>query len=218
MFKQILFITPIIIFSWFIIKKGEAVAPPVSVNKGNIIKKNNKNHVHNDTKLYYCQDEICEDVIDVAISKIPKLKPLLKRQSYKQKYCLAQNIYHEASIEPFEGKILVGKATISRVLSKEFPNTICGVVRQKNAMSWTKDAHKRKKKIPIEFITLAENIINGKHGIIKYHYTNWYNVALDSIYTDNAKILTGRKKGFKLVSSFSIPDSNHIFISYKRVS
>lgn len=44
--------------------------------------------------------------------------------------CLAQNIYHEALTESVLGKIAVAMVVLNRVQSKEFPNTICGVVYQ----------------------------------------------------------------------------------------
>jgi N-acetylmuramoyl-L-alanine amidase len=44
--------------------------------------------------------------------------------------CLALNIYHEARNQPFMGKLAVGFVTLNRVKSKEFPNTVCGVVKQ----------------------------------------------------------------------------------------
>jgi len=44
--------------------------------------------------------------------------------------CLALNIYHEARNQPFMGKLAVGFVTLNRVKSKDFPNTVCGVVKQ----------------------------------------------------------------------------------------
>ena len=61
-------------------------------------------------------------------------------------WCLAENIYHESKGEPIEGKISVAKATLNRVKSPNFPNTVCEVVYQPSnnpnrplacAFSWT---------------------------------------------------------------------------------
>jgi spore germination cell wall hydrolase CwlJ-like protein len=49
----------------------------------------------------------------------------------KQVECLAENIYFEARNEPIEGMIAVAFVTMNRVYSKDFPNDICGVVKQK---------------------------------------------------------------------------------------
>jgi spore germination cell wall hydrolase CwlJ-like protein len=46
--------------------------------------------------------------------------------------CLTRNIYWEAAGESFEGKVAVAQVTLNRVESERFPNTVCGVVYQKN--------------------------------------------------------------------------------------
>ena len=43
--------------------------------------------------------------------------------------CLAQNIYFEARSEPHDGKLAVAHVVMNRVASRNFPNTVCGVVR-----------------------------------------------------------------------------------------
>lgn len=49
--------------------------------------------------------------------------------------CLALNIYHEAKGESIEGKVAVGMVTINRSTDTDFPNTICGVVKEKKKFS-----------------------------------------------------------------------------------
>ncbi|MEK9671845.1 MAG: cell wall hydrolase [Rhodospirillaceae bacterium] len=44
--------------------------------------------------------------------------------------CLALNIYWEARSEPVAGQFAVAAITMNRVRHQNFPNTICGVVRQ----------------------------------------------------------------------------------------
>lgn len=61
--------------------------------------------------------------------------------------CLALNVYHEARGEPLAGQYAVAEVTMNRVASGRFPNTVCGVVYEKNwdylrkryvgAFSWT---------------------------------------------------------------------------------
>ena len=51
--------------------------------------------------------------------------------------CLAQNIYYEAGYEPFEGKVAVAQVTLNRMESGKFPDDVCGVVYQKNALYGT---------------------------------------------------------------------------------
>lgn len=44
---------------------------------------------------------------------------------------MAKNIYYEAAMEPYEGKLAVAQVTINRANSSQFPSTICDVVYQK---------------------------------------------------------------------------------------
>ena len=49
----------------------------------------------------------------------------------RQVDCLAKNIYYEAGIEKYEGKLAVAQVTLNRVNSGKFPSDICSVVYQK---------------------------------------------------------------------------------------
>ncbi|MBE5869057.1 MAG: cell wall hydrolase [Lachnospiraceae bacterium] len=51
------------------------------------------------------------------------------------RYLLANLIYCEAGGEPYEGQVAVGAVVINRLLSSKFPNTITGVIYQKNQFS-----------------------------------------------------------------------------------
>ena len=50
----------------------------------------------------------------------------------RQLTCLAQNIYHEAGYESFEGKVAVAQVTLNRAASGQFPSDVCAVVYQKS--------------------------------------------------------------------------------------
>ena len=50
----------------------------------------------------------------------------------RQLECLTRNIYWEAASEPFEGKVAVAQVTLNRMVSGKFPDSVCGVVHQKN--------------------------------------------------------------------------------------
>ena len=52
------------------------------------------------------------------------------RYSTKDIECLAQNIYFEARAESTAGKLAVANVTINRTISKDYPNNICGVVKE----------------------------------------------------------------------------------------
>lgn len=51
--------------------------------------------------------------------------------------CLALNVYHEARGEPLAGQYAVAEVTLNRRASRLFPRTVCEVVYQKGAFSWT---------------------------------------------------------------------------------
>ena len=61
--------------------------------------------------------------------------------------CLARNVYFEARGEPVAGQYAVAEVTMNRRASRRYPNTVCGVVYEKNwdplrgrfvgAFSWT---------------------------------------------------------------------------------
>ena len=50
----------------------------------------------------------------------------------RQLDCLARNIYYEAGVEAFEGKVAVAQVTLNRSNNEDFPSDICKVVYQKN--------------------------------------------------------------------------------------
>ena len=51
--------------------------------------------------------------------------------------CLAENVYYEARGEPLVGQYAVAEVTMNRVRSREFPDSVCAVVHQQGAFSWT---------------------------------------------------------------------------------
>ena len=60
--------------------------------------------------------------------------PISMAERERQLTCLAKNIYFEAAMEPFEGKVAVAQVTINRAESGRYPSDICDVVYQKNVV------------------------------------------------------------------------------------
>lgn len=50
--------------------------------------------------------------------------------------CLARVIYHEARGEKTPGKYAVAQVALKRTEHPEFPDTVCGVIKAKNAFPW----------------------------------------------------------------------------------
>ena len=59
-----------------------------------------------------------------TIDNFPKPRPTSEMK------CLAEAIYFEARGEALEGQYAVGEVIINRVLSKDFPNSVCGVITE----------------------------------------------------------------------------------------
>ena len=55
-----------------------------------------------------------------------------RRDDVKNLTCLAFNVYFEARGEPVAGQYAVAEVTMNRVASSRYPDTVCGVVHQKN--------------------------------------------------------------------------------------
>ena len=51
-------------------------------------------------------------------------------QNLDEVYCMSQNIYFEARHESMVGKIAVAHVVMNRIKSKDFPDTVCKVVKQ----------------------------------------------------------------------------------------
>ncbi|WP_392486048.1 cell wall hydrolase [Haloimpatiens sp. FM7315] len=55
--------------------------------------------------------------------------------SSEEVYLMAQVVYGESRGEPYDGKVAVASVILNRVVSGKFPDTVEGVVKQKNAFS-----------------------------------------------------------------------------------
>lgn len=92
--------------------------------------------------------------------------------------CLARNVYYEARGEPKAGQYAVAEVTMNRKASRFYPKTVCEVVYQREAFSWTSiegleppagDAWKRA-------VTVAEDVYYQRrpptmHGVTHFHAT-----------------------------------------------
>jgi spore germination cell wall hydrolase CwlJ-like protein len=53
--------------------------------------------------------------------------------------CLAMNVYFEGRSESYDGQKLIAEVTMERVYTDGFPKTVCDVVWEDGAFSWTQD-------------------------------------------------------------------------------
>lgn len=91
-------------------------------------------------------------------------------------FCLALNVYHEANVEPIEGKYAVAHVTLNRVAHNGYPDDICKVVYQRSQFSWTV-ANKRKPKGHgwQEAQEVAERVLEGEVPDITNGATHFHN-------------------------------------------
>lgn len=92
--------------------------------------------------------------------------------------CLAKNIYYEAGVEDYAGKIAVAQITWNRVRHGRWGDSVCRVVYAKKQFSWT---HQKKPAPSGKLWTLslqaAEDFVNGtRHYELKdskYYHATW---------------------------------------------
>lgn len=57
-------------------------------------------------------------------------------------WCMAKNIYHEAGVDSYRGKLAVGTVTMNRLDTGRWGKSVCSVVFAKAQFSWTLDSEK----------------------------------------------------------------------------
>lgn len=122
----------------------------------------------------------------------------LTKDARKQVDCLAENIYHEAGYESKDGKKAVALVTLNRTQSEKFPQSICGVVKQKTEgmcqFSWfcmpvklnrNTDAFRESMDVALFVYANYEKLKDITNGALYYHadYVNprWRNVEKTTV-------------------------------------
>jgi spore germination cell wall hydrolase CwlJ-like protein len=90
--------------------------------------------------------------------------------------CLARNVYFEGRGEPLDGQYAIAEITMNRSVSGLYPRTVCAVVYQKGAFSWT-DATSQPEPAGEEWMrawNVAEAVFYGRQaprlqGALFYH-------------------------------------------------
>jgi len=98
-------------------------------------------------------------------------------KSNKEINCLAEVIYHEARGEPYVGQLAVGQVVLNRVKRKEYPDSICKVMFQKDQFPWTKKW--KRFTAPKDFISIANYVISGKHVLKDFKATHFHATYVD---------------------------------------
>jgi N-acetylmuramoyl-L-alanine amidase len=85
--------------------------------------------------------------------------PEVTKERQQELHCLTLNIHYEARGESDKGKIAVAMVTLNRVRSSRFPDTICGVIKQRGQFSWySKDKLNTEVRIDPRIKEIAYNV------------------------------------------------------------
>jgi N-acetylmuramoyl-L-alanine amidase len=92
--------------------------------------------------------------------------------------CLARNVYYEARGEPAAGQYAVAEVTMNRKATPRYPKTVCEVVYQKEAFSWTALGPLEPPSGPAwhQALRVAEDVYYQRrpatmHGVTHFHAT-----------------------------------------------
>ena len=114
--------------------------------------------------------------------------PEMKPDEARERYCLAEAILFEAGNQPLTGMVAVGEVIMNRVKSKEYPNTICGVVHEGPTNKWWKE--KYNKIVPVRNRCQFSYYCDGKSDKVdRWRRTNtWQDVLKATLYVINGNI------------------------------
>lgn len=92
--------------------------------------------------------------------------------------CLARNIYYEAGVEDYAGKIAVAQITWNRVRNGRWGNTVCQVVYAKRQFSWTHQTKPAPRgELWTQSLQAADDFVKGTrlHSVQggKYYHATW---------------------------------------------
>lgn len=102
--------------------------------------------------------------------------------------CLALNIYFEARDQDIEGQLMVAEVTMNRVASPDFPDTVCDVVWQPGAFSWTDDGKSDRPKDLEAFaqsVLLANEVLHDNSVLLGTDATYYHEKSVRPYWVDS---------------------------------
>jgi len=126
------------------------------------------------TTNWCCPNHIFESSVPSAPAEVAVKYNELDVTIKKQVDCLTDNIYFEARNQSDAGKIAVAMVTMNRVQSREYPKTVCGVVKQQTRgtcqFSWWCDSKLKAKSIARRFVQAEKDMIEEIRQISLWVY------------------------------------------------
>ena len=122
-------------------------------------------------------ESVKTEIIELPVS-LPE-QPLYS-ETDPEVICMAENLFHEARNQEYQGIKAVAFVTMNRVNHAHFPNDVCGVVYDHAQFSWTLDNLTVNLSNSIEAdawataIDVALKVMNGEYmntlyGVLYYH-------------------------------------------------
>lgn len=113
--------------------------------------------------------------------------------------CLAMTIFREGRSEPIKAQYSIAEVVHNRSKHPDYPNTYCGVVKQKGQFSWYKGSNslkppKYEKEAWDESVKVARNF-----------YTNKTNYTKGSLYFNHQRL------GVRFQKTLKVKIGNHVF-------
>lgn len=112
--------------------------------------------------------------------------------------CMTKNLYYEARGESDEGMRAVGRVVLNRYKAKAYPKSICGVIYQNRAFSWTLDKRKVKRPVPagvprerarfLAWATLLE-LDGGSHAGAEFSATHFHEIKIKPKWSKNMVVV-----------------------------
>lgn len=102
--------------------------------------------------------------------------------------CLALNIYFEARDQDIDGQLMVAEVTMNRVASPDFPDTVCDVVWQPGAFSWTHDGKSdtpRDVQAFAESVLLANDVLHNRSILLDTKATFYHEKSVRPYWVDS---------------------------------
>lgn len=101
----------------------------------------------------------------------------LNVKAKRQVECLAQNILFEAGSETLQGQLAVAMVTMKRTKSSAYPDSVCGVVRQKTnsvcQFSWWCDKDLQQKAVKYNYSPSERHRLNEIRRVAMLAYLNY---------------------------------------------
>ena len=102
--------------------------------------------------------------------------------------CIAIAIYFEARGESIEGQQMVAATIINRIHHPKFPDTACGVVKQRKQFSFYSDGKSDKPTEPEAYLTAARIAAEAlKEGVVNETSLYFHSTAVQPIWRHKLK-------------------------------